>query len=130
MTQPEEVIRSLYSAFKAKDEARLRDLLAPNVEWNQCEGFPGGKNRRGPDDVLDGILGTNHSLWEGFAAETTEFLECGHTVVVLGAYSGTHTGTGKSMRVVFTHVYRVDGGRVVRFDQITDTAPMVAAMQP
>ncbi len=127
--QPEQVIRDLYTAFKAKDEPRLRELIAADVEWNQCEGFPGGKNRRGIDDVLAGILGSNHSLWEGFRAETTEFLPSGDTVVVLGAYSGTHTGTGKSMRAVFTHVYRVADSRVVRFDQVTDTAPMVAAME-
>ena len=127
--QPEQLIRDLYAAFGAKDEARLRALLAPDVIWNQCPGFPGGKNRRGVDDVLDGILGTNHSLRTGFEAETTEFLAAGSTVIVLGLYRGQHAGTGKSMEALFTHVYRCRDGRVVQFDQVTDTAPMVAAMR-
>jgi ketosteroid isomerase-like protein len=126
--QAEAVVRELYTAFRAKDEVRLRELIAKDVEWNQCEGFPGGRSRRGVDDVLAGILGTNHSLWSEFRAETTEFLAAGSTVVVLGAYSGRHAKTGKAMRAVFTHVYRVHGGCVTRFDQVTDTAPMVAAM--
>ena len=124
---PEELIRSLYQAFKAKDEARLREILADAVQWNQCAGFPGGRDRLGVDDVLDGILGTNHTLWQDFRATTTEFLTSGSTVVVLGEYSGTHSETGRSMRSAFTHVYRVEGGRVVRFDQVADTALMIAA---
>ena len=78
---------------------------------------------------MAGILGTNQSLWHGFRAETTDFLPSGDAVVVLGHYSGTHAETGKAMHAVFAHVYRVAEGRVVRFDQITDTAPMVAAGQ-
>ena len=128
MERPEQVILELYAAFRDKDAERLGELLAPDVEWNQCAGFPGGRNRRGADDVLDGILGTNQTLWRDFRAETTEFLVSGSSVVVLGAYGGTHVGTGKPMAAAFAHVYRVSDGRVTRFDQITDTAPMVAAM--
>ncbi|MEO0478370.1 MAG: nuclear transport factor 2 family protein [Planctomycetota bacterium] len=125
---PEDLIRDLYAAFGDRNEERLRTLLAPEVVWNQCEGFPGGANRRGPQDVLDGILGKNSELWNDFRAEIDEYLPSGNTVVVLGRYSGTHSKTGKSMRVAFEHVYRVRDGQVIRFDQITDTAPMVAAM--
>ena len=42
-----ELVRQLYAAFAAGDEATLRQLLAPDVEWNQCVGFPGGALRRG-----------------------------------------------------------------------------------
>lgn len=125
---PEKVIRDLYDAFGAKDEGALRALLAHDVEWNQCAGFPGGARRRGPDQVIPGILGGNDRLWSDFRAQIDEFIVSGDTVVVLGSYSGKHTGTGKPMRVDLAHVYRVRDGQVVRFDQITDTAPMVSAM--
>ena len=33
------------------------------------------------------------------------------------------------MQALFAHVYEVSGGRIARFDQITDTWPMVEATQ-
>lgn len=126
--KPEEVIHEMYAAFGAKDEPRLHELLAPDVRWNQCPGFPGGARRRGVADVIAGVLGTNHELWLGFGISIAELLPSGDSVVVLGHYHGTHAKTGKPMRADFAHVYRVEGGQVTRFDQITDTAPMVAAM--
>ena len=35
------IAKDLYDAFGRKDEARLRELLHPEVEWIQCAGFPG-----------------------------------------------------------------------------------------
>ena len=126
-TKPLELVRRLYSAFAAGDEAELRELLAPDVEWNQCAGFPGGARRRGADDVLDSILRGNKSTWIGFAAPVERFVADGDTVVALGVYEGTHADSGLAMRSVFAHVYRVEGGRIARFDQVADTWPMVAA---
>lgn len=125
---PRDTVQRLYDAYRARDESRLREILAPDVEWNQCAGFPGGDRRRGIDDVLAGILGSNHAIWNDFRAVTHEFLVDGESVVVLGAYSGTHAESAKSMRSDFVHVYRVRNGTVARFDQIADTWPMVEAM--
>ncbi len=126
--QPRETVHELYDAYRTRNEARLRELMADDIEWNQCAGFPGGSKRRGIDDVLDGILGSNHSIWTDFGADTNEFLVDGESVVVLGSYRGKHAHTGKEMQADFVHVYRVRDGKVTRFDQVADTAPMIAAM--
>ena len=122
-----DVVREMYAAMGAGDEARLREVIHEDVEWNQCEGFPGGDRHRGLDAVLAGVFEKNRSTWTGFEAPVAEFLQDGDRVVALGHYAGTHAGTGKSMRATFAHVYTVADGRVVTFDQITDTWPMVAA---
>ena len=124
---PAQVVRAMYAAFEARDEARLRDLLAADVEWNQCEGFPGGARRRGIEAVLCAVFAQNRSTWMGFAAAVDEILACGDTVVALGRYEGTHAQTHKRMRAAFAHVYRVRDGRITRYDQVADTWPMVAA---
>lgn len=119
----------MYDAFGAKDEAVLRQLIHADVEWNQCAGFPGGARRRGIEDVLEGVVAGNRARWTGFAAPVDTYVTEGDRVVALGHYSGTHAETGKAMRADFAHVYQVSEGQIVRFDQIVDTAPMVAAMQ-
>ncbi len=129
-TEPLSVVREMYAAFAAGDEARLRQLLHPDVAWRQCEGFPGGAHRRGVEAVLAGVLRGNRATWRGFAAPIERYVASGDDVVALGRYEGTHAETGKAMRAVFAHVYRVRDGRIVAFDQYADTWPMVRAMQP
>ena len=123
------VVQAMYAAFGAGDEPRLRELIASDVEWQQCEGFPGGEHRSGIESVLAGVLRGNKATWQGFAVAIDEYVCDRDIVVAIGSYSGTHSLTGKSMRSVFTHVYDVDDGRIQRFRQFADTWPMVAAMQ-
>lgn len=128
-SSPLTTVQSMYEAFGRADETRLRELIAPDVEWIQCDGFPGGEHRRGIDSVLAGVLHGNRSTWQGFAVTIDRYVAGGDDVVALGSYTGTHSGTQKPMRAVFAHAYRVTDGRITRFEQYCDTWPMVRAMQ-
>jgi ketosteroid isomerase-like protein len=126
-TKPADVVRRMYEAFEARDETRLRQLIASEVEWNQCEGLPGGARRQGLDSVLSAVFAANRSIWTGFAAPVETILSDGDRVVALGQYAGVHGETGKPMRAAFAHVYLVRDGQIVQYDQIADTWPMVDA---
>ncbi len=125
-----EVVRRMYDAFLAKDEAGLRRILHPEVEWIQCAGFPGGGHRHGADEVLEKVFAGLHSEWDDFRADIEEYLEAGDRVVALGRYVGKHATTHRSMTAVFAHVYDLEEGRITRFRQFTDTYELVKAMQP
>lgn len=122
-----ELVERLYAAFGDKDADALRAVLAPDVRWTQCPGFPGGADRTGADSVIEGVMGGLNSTWNGFSVQLDEFLDAGDAVVVIGAYEGTHAETGRAMRSVFTHVYEGDGSVITRFRQFADTWPMVEA---
>lgn len=124
-----ETVQSLYEALAAGDEARILDLLHPDVEWIQNEGFPGGGWRLGARTVLNEVFGALARDWEGWGADVKEWLEvpAEGTVIALGVYRGTCRRTGRSMRAVFAHVYRVQDGRIHRFEQYADTAKIVEA---
>ena len=121
------IVQDLYDAFGRKDEARLRLLLAADVEWIQCAGFPGGGHRHGVDEVLEKVFGGLHAEWQGWRVDIDEYLDAGDSIVALGRYAGTHSHTGRSMEAVFAHVYDIQDGRIARFRQFTDTVPLVAA---
>jgi len=124
-----ETVQSLYEALAAGDEARILDLLHPDVEWIQSEGFPGGGRRLGARMVLSEVFGRLAQDWEGWGADVKEWLDvpAEGTVIALGVYRGTCRRTGRSMRAVFAHVYRVQDGRIYRFEQYADTARIVEA---
>ncbi|MFL6237557.1 MAG: nuclear transport factor 2 family protein [Thermoanaerobaculia bacterium] len=123
------VVKSLYEALAAQDEVRILDLLHPDIEWIQNEGFPGGGRRLGAKTVLTEVFGRLARDWEGWGADVQEWLDvpAEGTVIALGVYHGTCRRTRRSMRAVFAHVYRVQDGRIYRFEQYADTAKIVEA---
>lgn len=123
------IVRRLYDAFRARDRATLYALLAPDVEWVQNAGFPGGGTHVGVDAVLDGVFAALRRDWDGWGAAVHEWLDAGDAVVALGEYRGTYKSTGRQMVAAFAHVYRVRDGRIHRFEQYTDTVKVVEAMQ-
>jgi ketosteroid isomerase-like protein len=69
------------------------------------------------------------SEWDGFRAEPDEVLDAGDTVVGLGYYSGRYKATGKEFRAQFAHVFKLRDGKIVKFQQYTDTALVQAALR-
>ncbi len=122
-----EVVKELYRAFAAKDQEQLTKIIAEDVQWIQCDGFPGGDHRQGRQAVFDKVFSALKSEWVDFKAEVDEYLDAGDTIVVTGAYTGTHSQTQQQMRSVFAHVYDLSQGQIVRYRQFADTAPMVKA---
>jgi ketosteroid isomerase-like protein len=122
------VVRALYRAFAARDLARARELLSPDVQWRQSPGFPGGQVRQGADAVLSGIIGAFQREWEGWRFHPERFLEAGDTVVVLGAYRATNRATGRSMVSETAHVFEIIDGRIAAFNQYSDTSVIRDAM--
>jgi ketosteroid isomerase-like protein len=125
-----DVVKRLYAAFADRDRATILELLDPAIEWVQNEGFPGGGRHVGAEAVLDGVFARFRQDWESWEAVVDEWIDAGDTVVAAGKYRGTYKASGRSTTAAFAHVYRVRRGRIVRFEQYTDTAKVAEAMQP
>ena len=80
MSESVETVRQLYGAFGRKDEAELRTILDPEVEWIQCAGFPGGSHRHGVEEVLEDVFSKLRSQWNDWRVEIDEYLDAGETV--------------------------------------------------
>ena len=122
-----EIVQALYAALKEGDGDRVLEILDPQVEWIQNEGFPGGGRFVGAEAVYEKVFNRLADEWDGWGAEVGRWLEADDSVVALGAYRGTFRKTGKSMRAAFAHVYTLRDGRIVRFEQYADTAKVAAA---
>jgi len=118
-----DLIRSLYAAFARGDIPGVLGMMSADIVWNEAENFPyaDGNPYIGPQAVLSGVFVRCGGEWEGFSAVPEEFLDAGSTVVVLGRYGGVFRATGRAQRTQFVHVWRIDAGKVVRFQQYADT---------
>ena len=118
-----EIVRGIYADFASGNVEGVLARLAPDIIWNEAENFPyaDGNPYVGPQAVLEGVFARCIGEWDGFGVEIDEILDAGDAVVALGRYTGTHKGTGQSQRTQIAHVWRLEGGRVVRFQQHADT---------
>ena len=121
--QSVEVIRGLYDSFGKGDVPAVLGQMDQQIEWNEAENFIYADRNPyvGPQAILEGVFMRFGTEWLGFTVIPEEWLDAGNHVVVLGIYAGKHKETGKEVRAQFAHVWGVRRGRVVRFQQYTDT---------
>lgn len=118
------VVQSMYAAFANGDIGTVIAALDPQVEWWEAENFiyDDGNPYTGPDAVLNGVFARIGAEWEDFAVSPKEVLDAGDTIIGHGYYSGTYRKNGKQARAQFAHLFTFRDGKVVKFQQYTDTA--------
>ena len=118
-----EMIRGMYDAFSKGDVPKVLGQMDQGIEWNEAENFIYADRSPyvGPQAILEGVFMRLGTEWEGFTVRPEEWLNAGNHIVVLGTYSGQHKESGRELRAQFAHIWGVRGGRVVRFQQYTDT---------
>lgn len=126
------VVQTIYDGFAAGDMAKVTGVMADEIVWNEAQGNPYADLNpyMGPEKVLSGLFSRIGGEWEYFHATPKEFIVDGDRVVVIGQYKAQHKTTGMEMDAPFAHVWTVQNGKLTTFDQFTDTAAHVAAMQP
>ncbi len=121
------IVRELYAALGRQDMEAVLRIMHPEIVWVQNEGFPGGGIHVGTEAVVSNVFVKFKAEWDGWQAVVVEWLDAGEKIVALGEYRGTCRATGKSMKAAFAHVYTLADGRVVKFQQFTDTRIIAAA---
>lgn len=129
-TTAKAVVTTVYEAFAVGDIAQVTSAMAPDIDWREAQGNPYADNNPyiGPDAVVSGVFMRLGGEWDGFSAIPAEYVTNGDRVVVFGNYGGTYKATGKALDVPFVHSWTVKDGKIVAFQQYTDTAQMVAVM--
>ena len=124
------VVKGVYEAFGRGDIPAVLAALDPQVEWWEAENFiyADGNPYVGPEAVLQGVFARIGGEWEGFEVAPEEILDAGETVVGRGYYSGTYKRNGRRVRAQFAHLFTFRDGRVVKFQQYTDTAQFLKAV--
>lgn len=118
-----DVVKAIYTAFAAGDVPGVLARFDAKIVWNEAENFPyaDGNPYVGPEAVLKGVFVRCATEWDGFAVKVEEFLDAGDAVIAMGRYHGTYKATGKAQSTQMAHVWRLAGGKVVRFQQYADT---------
>jgi ketosteroid isomerase-like protein len=124
------IVQGMYDAFGTGDIAGVIAALHPQIEWLEAESFiyADGNPYIGPNAVLEGVFTRIGTEWDNFTVSPKEILDAGETIVGHGYYSGTYKKTGKQVRAQFAHLFTFRDGKIVKFQQYTDTAQFSQAV--
>jgi uncharacterized protein len=119
-----EIMQNAYAAFSCGDAPAVFAIMDPAIVWYEAENFPYADRNPyvGPAAVGEGIFQRLATEWDGFAVNTAEFIDAGDAVLVLGRYTGTYKASNIALDAQFAHLWRLRDGKVVAFQQYTDTA--------
>jgi ketosteroid isomerase-like protein len=124
MSEQADLVRAIYDAFARGDLPGMLGMLDPQVEWNEAEHatlWPGGPIY-GHDQLVAQIFARFPELYgDTFRIEVERLHACGDTVIMQGRYTATVQSTGKDLNVQVVHVWDIEGGKAVRWQQYTDT---------
>ena len=116
-------VKATYDAFAAGDVPAVLGAMSPAIEWNEAENFPyaDGNPYRGPEAVLGGVFARIGGEWDGFAVVPEQIHDAGDTVIMTGRYTGIYKATGRPINCQVAHLWTLEDGKVVRFQQLVDT---------
>lgn len=116
-----DVIRAHYAGSDNGDIAAMMAPITDRTAWTEMAGFPYAGTYVGRDAIVAGVFARIGAEWDGYTFALERLVNGGDTVVGIGTYSGTYRKTGKPMSARVVHVWDVRDGKVVRFEQFTDT---------
>lgn len=118
-----DAVKAIYDAFGKGDVATVLGGFDSQIHWQEAESFLYADRNPyvGPQAVAEGVFQRIASDLGSFAVVPDHFIEGGDTVVAEGRYRGTVKATGRLVDAQFAHVWELRDGKVVRFQQYTDT---------
>jgi uncharacterized protein len=126
-----ETTKKAYELFEQGDISTLvKDIVDATCTWispGPRDKLPWAGNFKGRQEIADffGRLAQNLDFTE---LAVREMIEQGETVVVVGTSSVRAKRTGRAMTENWVHIIKYNQGRVVFFQEYTDTAEFVLAM--
>ena len=124
-----ETIADHYAASARQDVAGMMLRTAPDVAWTEMAGFPCASTWVGADQIIANVFAVLGKEWDDYRFSLEKLIDGGDHIVGVGTYLGTYKKTGKAMHARVTHIWRLAGGKIVAFEQFTDTLLVAQAMQ-
>jgi ketosteroid isomerase-like protein len=124
MTSNGDIVKGIYAALAKGDVPAVLGTLDSGIVWNEAENFrfATGNPYVGPETVLQNVLIPLATQVDDFAVTPANVIDGGDRVAVEGRYTGTVKATGTKVDAQFVHVFELRDGKVVKFQQYTDTA--------
>ncbi len=126
LSSPENVniINNAYKAFAEGDVPAVLASMDANIIWNEAENFPyaDGNPYVGPDSILKGVFTRLGSEWDYFKLVDLKLHEMSNNyVLATGRYQAKYKKNGAILDAQMAHLWELKDGKIIAFQQYTDT---------
>lgn len=122
------IIQRHYAASDRRDLVGMLADVSDHVEWTEMAGFPCAGTWVGRQAVIDHVFKALARDWDDYHFVLDQLVDGGAVVVGIGTYVATHRASGKTLHARVAHVWQLQDGLVVRFEQFADTLLVAQAM--
>ncbi len=125
-----QVVQAAYAAFDRRDIAGVLNALDDSIVWRRTQGAASyvsmAGEHRGKAAVQEFFrLVDEYEQFDVF--DPQEFIAQGDKVIVLGRYTVVIKTTGRKVDCDWVMVYTMKNGKVVKFQEFSDSAGINAA---
>jgi uncharacterized protein len=111
-----EIVRKLFAAWNTGDRAQVLELVDPEIVIDATRRVFNPTTYEGMKGVQQ-MLSDLDDVWDRFQTEpSTEFIDAGERVVVVGRMRGKGKGSGVEVDQSFASIWTIRRGRVIRWE--------------
>lgn len=126
------VVDGLYQAFAKGDIPNALAAMDANIVWNEAENFPYADRNPylGPDAVLNGVFARIGEEWEYWKLTDIQLHDMANNMVLATLrYDAKNKANGKTIDSQTAHLWTLKDGKIVGFQQFTDTKQAAEAVE-
>ena len=118
------IIRKLYNDFATGNIEAVGAAMDEKIVWNEAENFPlaDGNPYIGFDAILQGVFARIGSEWEYWNLTNLELHEMtNNKILATGRYEAKYKKNGATINLQMAHLWTLNNGKVISFQQYADT---------
>ncbi len=121
------MIKDAHDGFNKGDITPLFSILDPNVTWTIPPVLPFGGTVHSPQE-LGAVFQSLPQYFNRFGVDTEHQYQVGDYVIDLGHFHG-QAKSGTDVDVAFCFLWKFQNGKVINFEEISDTARMLETLK-
>ncbi|WP_407500757.1 nuclear transport factor 2 family protein [Elizabethkingia anophelis] len=125
-----EIVKSTYEGKTSEENGRaLAAHVAENVQWTEAKGFPYAGTYTGLEEITKNVFSRLGSEWIDYKFTPEDYVASDNKVVAFGTYTGINKITNKAFAARVAHIWHLEYGKIVKFEQFVDSKTVTDAMQ-
>lgn len=126
------IIDSAYKSFAKGDVPAVLAVMDPDIVWNEAESneYADGNPYIGPDAVLKGVFERIGKDYESFMLDSIQLHDMSNNQVLATLrYKAKLKKNGASYNAQVAHLWTLNNGKVIGFQQYVDTKKLADALK-
>ncbi len=125
-----DIIKSTYEGESAEENSKnLQKYITDTTLWTESAGFPYAGIYQGYDQIYQQVFAKLRADWINYTFTPENYIAASNMVVAYGTYSAVNKATGKAFKARVAHIWVLENKKIISFEQIVDSQPVVEAME-